>query len=213
VVALLFTLLSCKKENIIQPNSTSEVILPLSAGNTWKYQRKIIDTVGIIVQTDTVTMIASGPDTIVITKSDTIISGRLPKITTTGSDTIGFTIGYLMQGCVLNVIQPFGLLNESDGLYAATVYPPPSYSKALPFPTSVGDTVIYDHYLFKTKTLNQSIGVLAGTFTCIDYDVYLSYANIICLEMWCAPNVGIVKLSEKINYYTYEYQLISFALH
>jgi len=191
-VIILVILSSCKKENITEPNLGTSVILPLASGNTWKYQRNFIDTLGNTVGNDTVTMTILGPDTIGSTYGYSIINGNF----------------------IYNLIQPFGLINRQDGLYAATVYPPPTYTKALPFPTIAGDEVVYDNYQVKTKSLQRIVSVPAGTFTCVEYEVsHYYYHYIVCPEMCCSPNVGIIKLSERIGYLTYEYNLISYTIY
>jgi hypothetical protein len=182
---------SCKKDNLTQPNSRtiSDVILPLAAGNTWRYQGQLIDTTGNVVHTDTVAMNAMGPDT------------------------IRSVYGYWIQGSIFGFIQYNGLSNRSDGLYAQSLYEPPTYSRALPFPTFIGDTVRYGYWLVKTKTLDQTVSVSAGIFTCIEYDVYDASNHNLLLEMFCSSNVGLVKLLPFNNFPSAEYQLISYKLY
>ncbi|HVN48801.1 MAG TPA: hypothetical protein VMU30_08275 [Bacteroidota bacterium] len=185
VLVLLFTITSCKKENTTQPvsGSLSKVILPLAAGNSWTYQGQYVDTSGNVGLIDTVTMTTYGPDTIG-----------------------GFAYGYWIQNSILGFI-------KYDGLYAQSEFEPSISNRALSFPTFIGDTVIYNYWLVKTRMVDTMISVQAGTFACIEYDVYITSNPIIFAKMFWSPNIGLVKLLPFKGYPSAEYRLISFKLY
>jgi hypothetical protein len=196
LLLLLVAVISCKTENTTAPIShpitqqDTRRIVPLATGNFWNYDWTIADTVGRTLRRDTATLSVFGPDT------------------------LGAAYEYYLSNekSIYLFFLPSGVFENKDGLYAPTPYPPPDSTRAIVYPTVPGDSCVYDHYIRKTISINEVITVPAGTFSCVEYDLYIVSPYVLCQKMWCAPGVGIVKITLPVEYDTYDYELINYTL-
>ncbi len=189
---LLF--LSCNLNDESGQYDSSFGILPLKTGNTWQYFQQTLDSNGNALDTSTVTM--------------SVIR----------SDSIGSFKGYSIRGFYFWFVNPVIFANRADGLYTANIpgiifipLPPPKIEKTIAFPTFRGDTLTYSGYLIKTRNVNETLTVKAGTYSCIVYDIEKDNHNL--GEIWMAPYVGIIKSRQQIGIASEVHELQSFRLY
>lgn len=195
-VILLISLveLSCNLSEEPGQYDSSYGILPLKTGNTWEYFQQTLDTNGYAIDTSSIIMSVTGPDS------------------------IGSFKGYRIRGFFFWIVNPIVFANYPDGLYTANgpllvviSGSPTNIERAIAFPTFPGDTLTYSGFLIKTRSVNQPITVKAGNFNCIVYDIIKDNHNL--GEIWMTPEVGIIKARQQIGYATEVHELQTFKLY
>jgi hypothetical protein len=182
-------LLACKPNSNPTSANAGGVIIPLAPYNTWIYEVTKTDSTGRILSSSE---IASA------------VSDSAENIN--GETWYSFDANFPTGAIPYNI---FLYANKSDGFHAYER----SYERSIlyfPYPASVGydftvfsDTSV-DHstiFLFKMKVVSVSEQVVTkkGAFLCYHYvlytDEYLKGQHLIIpgAEVWCAPNIGIIK--------------------
>jgi len=172
----VFTITGCTNDSGFSPSPPQSFILPLAEGNSWIYVRTEIDSSGATVDSSVFMMAVGQPDTFGTEKAYPVSNFR-----------------FEFEGTNL-----FLRVHRSDGLY--NVKPrsnpdPPIFIHVLPFPTMIGDSLLYSGYVIRTGSANESVTVPAGSFACIRYDI--SENGIIVGETFVAANIGIVKFWQR----------------
>lgn len=179
IIILLF--LSCKRSGVSGPELTFNTILPLSVGNYWVYS--------------SVDYRINEFDSSIIILDSSIVKMEVDK-----EDTLDSFIGFSIKDYIFLItwdISEILFANKDDGLYIVQrqgfVYPPQParISKALSYPTFVGETNSFGGYIIKTKSLSELKSVEAGSFNCILFEVF--FHDALVGKLWVAPNLGIVK--------------------
>ena len=134
-------------------------------------------------------------------------------------DTVDTFVGYYLNNMIIAPVSFLGgtplVANQSDGLYTAqlsNVAPPgpPLVARAMPYPTSVGDTLSYLQYKVKTVSISSNVTVPAGTFDCIEY-MFLQNGDTVG-TIWCKPGLGPIKTWAKYGLVQYTHRLVSHSL-
>ncbi len=172
---LIFTLISCSDDDkTTAPETKTDVILPLSVGNSWTYSR--IEQIDSDSYSSTVELAVS---------KDTTIGGVKYFL-------FGEKDGKAGQECTWTV-------NKTDGFYG--MYKDTTVMM-IKFPVKAGDEFKYGGYdgSYKVASIDTVITTKAGTFKCIKYiresktsskgdpDYRYSYE-----ELCFCPNVGMIK--------------------
>jgi hypothetical protein len=163
IIAIAFT--GCK-QNSTSPTETKEII-PLKVGNNWILKRTTYDSNKVV------TKIVF--DTIIILK-DTVVKGQTAYIMTETASSIKRLV----------------VMNKSDGFHLLDIRPDTIYYwLAYKYPAAVGDVFSGLANNISVKSINSSITVKAGIFTCYEYfnesqfpDVYYKYQN------YLTPGIG-----------------------
>lgn len=107
-------------------------------------------------------------------------------------------------------------VNREDGVWnwSDTLNPPEAL--ALKFPAITGESYPYYEATVYVESINASITVPAGTFSCYYYRVDAPVIGTLA-KIWCAPNIGIIKAEEYgINliwaYLKTKTELVSYSL-
>jgi len=190
ILTFVSVLSSC--DHTTQPNLDTRQILPLVVSNSWTYARTWSRLDSTVV--DTVTMSITSKDTV--------------------QGVVGYNVNNLIIGPIL-WFDMFMIDNRIDGLYMIKwplTIPPtiPSASKALSFPTNVGETNSFEGYLITTESIEQPVTVKAGTFQCVKYLVRLD-TNVVGL-IWSQPGVGFVRTWAQYGLVNYTHELTSYSL-
>ena len=162
----------CSNDTGFRPSLQQDQILPLATGNFWEFLRTGIDSSGTSIDSSSLMVTVGQPDTFGTEKAYPVSNFRLE---------------FEDPGPLLRV-------NRTDGLYNVAVRPspdPPSFIHVLTFPTVIGDSLPYSGYIIRTGSVNESVTVPAGSFTCIRYDILLN--GITVGQTYVVPNIGIVK--------------------
>jgi hypothetical protein len=167
-------------------------IFPLKVGNSWNYTRTWTRLDSVVV--DSVTMVVRSRDTVL--------------------GVSGYNVDNLIIGPVF-FLEMYMLDNRSDGLYYvlwALMDPPsvPVLSKALPFPTHIGEVISFHGYTITTESINDKIMVPAGTYDCIKYVARSD--TVVVGTIWSKPDLGPVQTWAKYGLIEYTHQLNSFSI-
>lgn len=86
-------------------------------------------------------------------------------------------------------------VNRDEGVWywSDTLTPPEAL--ALKYPATVGESYPYYEATVYVESINASVTVPAGTFSCYYYRVDAPIIGTLA-KIWCAPNIGIVKAEE-----------------
>ena len=190
-IILIVTLFSSCKHTT-QPSTDFDPILPLSVGNSWTYARtwSRLDSISL----DTITM------------------------SITSMDTVQGVVGYNTENLIIGPFTWFEgsmIDGRSDGLYWISwpmTYPPtkPSATKALSYPTVVGESINFEGYKITTESVSEIISTQAGSFNCVKYVVNLD--STIVGIIWSKPGTGFVKTQAQYGLVRYDHELISYSL-
>ncbi len=190
--AILLTIVAVNCDHSTQPKDEVGDILPLKVGNSWNYTRTWTRLDSVVV--DSVTMVVRSRDTVL--------------------GVSGYNVDNLIIGPII-FLEMYMLDNRSDGLYYvlwALTEPPsiPSLSKALPFPTHLGEVISFHGYTITTESISDQIMVPAGTYNCVKYVARTD--SIVIGTIWSKPNLGLVRTWAKYGLIEYTHQLNSYSL-
>ena len=193
ILAALAFVLSCQQNSIVGSGPDFPVALPLEEGNMWEYQRLTFDSNGAVTDSSTIVMSVASPDT------------------------FGTEIGHRLNNFLFTITFPGVILwaNKSDGVYRILGNPldpstPVDVQRALPFPTFPGDSLVFGGYTIRTQSLDESVAVISGSFTCVRYDVFTNASLVGQISV--VPDLGIVKTWQRFGYSTVVDELRSFSL-
>lgn len=86
-------------------------------------------------------------------------------------------------------------VNREDGAWTYMDTAASPEALALKFPATAGETYPYYDATIEVESINVTITVPAGTFTCHYYRGYVLILGTIA-KIWAAPNIGIIKAEE-----------------
>ena len=185
--------LACKNETYVPPTLNQDEIIPLATRNSWEFVREWIDTNGVPIDSTSLSMQVSQPDT------------------------FGTELAFPVSNFPIVFVNPSPLLcaNKAGGLYNVIPGPnplSPAFVKLLPFPSTIGDSIVFSGHTIRTTSVNERVVVPAGSFICVRYDI-MQY-NSLRGRLFVAPKVGIVKAWQR--YYAMSAvidELLSFQIH
>lgn len=186
ISAFLFSVIQgCDKSaTIVDPPVSTDVIFPLAVNNEWVYTKKYFDTTGAI---------SSQSNTTLSIVKDSVRLGEKIYVNNQSVYFVNRTDGFWI----------FDITGKSDNQYLLLKYPcklnetyngaPTIYRNGVPNVATV-----------TVASLNESVTVPAGTFTCIKYVVEshdpATGKKDDRVINYCSPKTGLI-IYERYNYY------------
>jgi hypothetical protein len=176
-VLLLFSGCSEDESNPTPPNTTS-VIWPLVIGNTWIMQNYALNPI-------TGQLVLGEPDTTVVSTDTTIQGVKWYILRASGAD----------PGYATNKTDGYWVIDEQMVPRLMLKYPVQVNDSYPVIQTSGGSN---DTSLITVTSVNQSVTVPAGTFTCVTYRM-TDAANTMVVTYHLEPNKGPIRMIMEIK--------------
>jgi hypothetical protein len=181
VCLLGFGLASCRRDdNPAGPVAQgADVIMPLKIGNTWTYQGQV--TVSVPNSPISIPPIMLSSTVRIV--GERTYKGEQCFTASVTATTAGSMIGMIMIPGIMQT-DSVAYLNKSDGLYGANLSGGGAWQRSVPFPAAVNSTwtlpdttttsgggarVTLRNIRLTVASVNASVTVPAGTFTCYQY--------------------------------------------